>query len=53
MKAGDVLLISGKVVHDGGANRSVHVKRRGLAFTSQPEYLTPEEAYLFLVRWNW
>lgn len=49
MKAGDVLLISGKVVHGGGANRSVDVKRRGLAFTFQPGYLTPEEAYPFLV----
>jgi ectoine hydroxylase-related dioxygenase (phytanoyl-CoA dioxygenase family) len=50
MKAGDVLLISGKVVHGGGANRSVDIKRRGLAFTFQPGYLTPEEAYPFLVQ---
>ncbi|KAJ6001077.1 hypothetical protein N7481_001486 [Penicillium waksmanii] len=47
MKAGDVLLISGKVVHGGGANQSGDVKRRGLAFTFQPGYLTPEEAYPF------
>jgi ectoine hydroxylase-related dioxygenase (phytanoyl-CoA dioxygenase family) len=50
MNAGDVLLISGKVVHGGGANRSVDVKRRGLAFTFSPGYLTPEEAFPFLIK---
>ncbi|CAI7661156.1 unnamed protein product [Penicillium pancosmium] len=50
MKAGDVLLISGKVVHGGGANKSLDFKRRGLAFTFQPGYLTPEEAFPFLIQ---
>lgn len=50
MNAGDVLLISGKVVHGGSANRSIDVKRRGLAFTFTPGYLRPEEAFPFLIK---
>ncbi|OIW35099.1 toxin biosynthesis protein [Coniochaeta ligniaria NRRL 30616] len=49
MKAGDCLFISGKVVHGGGENRTTAVHRRGVAFTFQPSFLTPEEAYPFLV----
>ncbi|CAK3848260.1 phytanoyl- dioxygenase family [Lecanosticta acicola] len=49
MEAGDVLFINGKVVHGGGANRTENQRRRGLAFTFQPSFLTPEEAYPFLV----
>lgn len=49
MNAGDCLFINGKVVHGGGANRTENERRRGLAFTFQPGYLTPEEAYPFLV----
>lgn len=48
MKAGSAILISGKTVHGGGANRSQGL-RRGVAFTFQPGFLTPEEAYPFLV----
>lgn len=48
MKAGDAILISGKTVHGGGANRS-QAARRGVAFTFQPSFLTPEEAYPFFV----
>lgn len=49
MEAGDVLLINGKVVHGGGANKTQDQRRRGLAFTFTPSFLTPEEAYPFLV----
>ncbi|EPE03498.1 phytanoyl- dioxygenase [Ophiostoma piceae UAMH 11346] len=49
MKAGDVLFINGKVVHGGGNNRTTDEYRRGLAFTFQPSFLTPEEAYPFLI----
>ncbi|EFX04937.1 toxin biosynthesis proten [Grosmannia clavigera kw1407] len=49
MDAGDVLFICGKVVHGGGANVTADRRRRGLAFTFQPSFLTPEEAYPFLV----
>lgn len=49
MKAGDCLFISGKVVHGGGANQTFDEYRRAVAFTFQPSYLTPEEAYPFLV----
>ena len=49
MEAGDALLISGKVVHGGGANRTADERRRGLAVSFQCSYITPEEAYPFLV----
>ncbi|MFJ6516983.1 ectoine hydroxylase-related dioxygenase (phytanoyl-CoA dioxygenase family) [Streptomyces filamentosus] len=49
MNAGDVLLISGKTAHGGGANRTADERRRGLAFAFNPGYLTGEEAYPFLV----
>lgn len=49
MKAGDCLFINGKIVHGGGANKTETERRRGVAFTFQPSYLTPEEAYPFLV----
>ncbi|UNI18432.1 Verruculogen synthase [Purpureocillium takamizusanense] len=50
MEVGDACLFSGKVSHGGGANRTRDFKRRGLAITFQPSYLTPEEAYPFLIR---
>ena len=50
MNAGDCLFINGKVVHGGGANNTEGEKRRGCAFTFQPSYLTPEEAYPFFVK---
>ncbi|MFG3022501.1 phytanoyl-CoA dioxygenase family protein [Streptomyces sp. NPDC048254] len=49
MKAGDVLFINGKVSHGGGANRTTDCYRRGVAFALQPGFLTPEEAYPFIV----
>ncbi|KAJ6444838.1 putative phytanoyl- dioxygenase protein [Purpureocillium lavendulum] len=50
MSPGDACLMSGKVVHGGGANTTKDFQRRGLAITYQPSYLTPEEAYPFLVK---
>ncbi|VUC29728.1 unnamed protein product [Clonostachys rosea] len=49
MKAGDCLFISGKVVHGGGHNITESFRRRAVAFTFAPSYITPEEAYPFLV----
>lgn len=49
MKPGDVLCIGGKIVHGGGANLTTDEYRRGIAFTFCPGYLTPEEAYPFIV----
>lgn len=51
MNAGDAVLISGKTVHGGGCNRST-MNRRGVAFSFQVGYLTPEEAYPFLIDIN-
>lgn len=50
MKAGDACFMSGKVVHCAGANMTKDFKRRGIAMTFLPSYLTPEEAYPFLVK---
>jgi ectoine hydroxylase-related dioxygenase (phytanoyl-CoA dioxygenase family) len=49
MDAGDALLISGKVVHGGGANQTSDFYRRGVAFAFNAGFLTGEEAYPFLV----
>lgn len=49
MKAGDAILMSGKTVHGGGANTTTDEHRRGLAFTLQCSYLTPEEANPFII----
>lgn len=49
MKAGDALLITGKVVHGGGSNGTASEKRRGVGFAFTPSYLTPEEAYPFQI----
>lgn len=49
MNPGDALLITGKTVHSGGANRTQDEKRRGLALTFSASYLTPEEAYPFQI----
>lgn len=48
MKAGDGLLTTAKVLHGGGANRSDH-KRRIVAMAYNVGWLTPEEAYPFLM----
>jgi len=49
MKAGDVIFFNGKVSHGGGANVTHSEFRRGLTIPLQPAFLTPEEAYPFLV----
>jgi len=49
MEAGDACFITGKVVHGGGANRTSDFTRRGITLVFQCSYLTPEEAYPFLV----
>lgn len=49
MKAGDVLLITCKVVHGGGYNQTLDFYRRCVSFAFRPGFLTPEEAYPFLV----
>jgi ectoine hydroxylase-related dioxygenase (phytanoyl-CoA dioxygenase family) len=49
MRAGDAILMSGKTVHGGGANKTTEELRRGLAFTLQCSYLTPEEANPFII----
>ena len=49
MQPGDACFITGKVVHGGGANRTKDFTRRGVAMVFQCSYLTPEEAYPFVV----
>ncbi|PHH72420.1 hypothetical protein CDD82_5986 [Ophiocordyceps australis] len=49
MDPGDAVFISGKVVHGGGANTTTDVRRRAISMVVQCSYLTPEEAYPFLV----
>lgn len=49
MNPGDALMITGKTVHGGGANKTIDEKRRGLALTFSLSYLTPEEAYPFQI----
>lgn len=48
LKAGDVLVINGRILHGGGANRTQSL-RRVIAWSFIPSFLTPEEAYAFLV----
>lgn len=48
MNAGDGLLTSARVLHCGGANRS-NRKRRIMAMAYNVGWLTPEEAYPFMV----
>ena len=49
MSPGDAILLSGKMVHGGGANKTAGESRRGIAFTLQCSYLTPEEANPFII----
>ncbi|KAM5355152.1 hypothetical protein ACJ41O_001798 [Fusarium nematophilum] len=49
MNAGDALVISGKVVHGGGANKTKDFQRRALSMTFNIGYLVPEEAYCLTV----
>ncbi|KAB8255423.1 hypothetical protein BDV32DRAFT_130704 [Aspergillus pseudonomiae] len=49
MKAGDVIVLSGKTVHGGGENKTTDFQRRCIAFGLQCSYLTPEEANPFII----
>jgi ectoine hydroxylase-related dioxygenase (phytanoyl-CoA dioxygenase family) len=49
MEPGDACFITGKVVHGGGANITKDSLRRCIALVFQCSYLTPEEAYPFMV----
>ncbi|KFA65052.1 hypothetical protein S40285_08327 [Stachybotrys chlorohalonatus IBT 40285] len=49
MEAGDACFITGKVVHGGGANRTKDAIRRAVTLVFQCSYLTPEEAYPFIL----
>jgi ectoine hydroxylase-related dioxygenase (phytanoyl-CoA dioxygenase family) len=49
MEAGDALFFIGKLAHGGGANTTKDERRRGVAFTFNPGYFVPEEAYPFIV----
>ncbi|KAF2176153.1 PhyH-domain-containing protein [Zopfia rhizophila CBS 207.26] len=48
MKAGDALVISGKVLHGGGQNKTKDFYRRAVSFSFCPSYLVPEEPYPFM-----
>lgn len=49
MQPGSGLLISGKVIHGGGANTTLNQTRRGLSFSFNAGYLVPSEAHPFIV----
>jgi len=49
MEVGDACFITGKVVHGGGANKTKDFTRRCVALVFQCSYLTPEEAFPFVV----
>lgn len=49
MKPGDAAFYIGKLVHGGGENRTTDQYRRALTIPLQAGYLTPEEAYPFLL----
>lgn len=49
MQPGDAIYFSGKLLHGGGANVTADRRRRALTVATQPCFLTPEEAYPFLV----
>lgn len=49
MNAGDALLLSGKVAHSGGANRTADEYRRAIGFALNSSCFLGEEAYPFLI----
>ncbi|MBK5647936.1 MAG: phytanoyl-CoA dioxygenase family protein [Acinetobacter sp.] len=49
MKAGDMLIWEGKVVHSGGENKTQNEYRRGITIPLTPAYFTPEETYAFSI----
>ncbi|KAF7716744.1 Verruculogen synthase [Penicillium ucsense] len=50
MKAGDTCLLSGKIMHRGGANDSEQTTRRAFSLVLQPSLFTPYESNLNLPR---
>jgi verruculogen synthase len=50
IKAGDTVLLSGKVLHRGGANDSEAYTRRAFSLVLQPSIFTPYESNLNLSR---
>ncbi|PHH65597.1 hypothetical protein CDD81_2032 [Ophiocordyceps australis] len=50
MEPGDAAFFSSKVVHGGGANTTTDVRRKAISVVFQCSYLTPEEAFPFLVK---
>ncbi|CAG8254907.1 unnamed protein product [Penicillium salamii] len=50
IKAGDSVLLNGKVVHRGGANDSDYFTRRAFTLVLQPSVFTPYESNLHLSR---
>ncbi|KYQ81516.1 hypothetical protein AWW73_13175 [Acinetobacter lactucae] len=49
MKAGDMLIWEGKVIHSGGENKTGNEYRRGTSLPMIPGYFTPEETYPFSI----
>ncbi|CRK45186.1 hypothetical protein BN1723_006487 [Verticillium longisporum] len=49
LKAGDCLLLGGRIVHRGEANRTADERRRILSCTVTSSVLTPEEAHPLIV----
>lgn len=49
MHPGDALLLSGKVIHGGGANSTTDEYRRALSLSFCPGFLVPEQAFPFEV----
>jgi hypothetical protein len=49
MQPGDALLLSGKVIHGGGANQTADEFRRALSLSFCPGFLVPEQAFPFEV----
>ncbi|MDH2528294.1 phytanoyl-CoA dioxygenase family protein [Acinetobacter baumannii] len=52
MKAGDMLIWDGKLIHSGGENKTENEYRRGIALPITPAYFTPEESYAFSIDLN-
>jgi verruculogen synthase len=50
IKAGDTVLLSGKIVHRGGANDTENFTRRAFSLVFQPSIFTPYESNLHLSR---
>lgn len=49
MKAGDMLVWEGKIIHSGGENKTEDEYRRGISLPMTPAYFTPEETYPFSI----